>query len=297
MLLTRNEPLLRAMIEAVLTLPGPITSLQVLNPELPKERLRVRPEPPKAVRKRRAGLYMDDKSVVLDVRVTMAGHGVVDIEMQTRMLPGTTSRFLYYWAREYANQLAAGDSYTTLHPVYSVLWLGDNLHEDTPFHSRYRVAEATKGRLFSDNLQIHTLELKKVAKLPASNQDADVDWGRFLTASDEERKLLADRSPIMKTAVDALTNLSLDPEAQRIAWERDRNERGWRHMMGSAHQAGREEGQRAGKAAMLTRQLTKKFGPLPEEDRSRVAAADETTLDRWSEAFVDAVSIDDLLRL
>ena len=56
MLLLRNEPLLRAMIEAVLTLPGPITSLQVLNPELPKEQLRVRPEPPKAVRKRRARL-------------------------------------------------------------------------------------------------------------------------------------------------------------------------------------------------------------------------------------------------
>jgi predicted transposase/invertase (TIGR01784 family) len=213
----------------------------------------------------------------------MAGHGVVDIEMQTRMLPGTTSRFLYYWAREYANQLAAGDSYTTLHPVYSVLWLGDNLHEDTPFHSRYRVAEATKGRLFSDNLQIHTLELKKVAQLPASNHEPDVDWGRFLTASDEERRVLADRSPIMKTAVDALTNLSLDPEAQRIAWERDRNERGWRHMMGSAHQ----EGKRTGKAATLARQLAKKVGPLSAEQRARVEAADEATLDRWTDQLFD----------
>ena len=288
MLLTRNEPLLRAMIEAVLTLPGPITSLQVLNPELPKEQ-------------------MDDKSVVLDVRVAMAGHGVVDIEMQTRMLLGTTSRFLYYWAREYANQLAAGDSYTTLHPVYSVLWLGDNLHADTPFHSRYRGAEATKGRLFSDNLQIHTLELKKVAELPASNQDADVDWGRFLTATDEERRVLAIRSPIMKTAVDALTNLSLDPEAQRIAWERDRNERGWRHMMGSARQAGHEDGHKEGhekgreegrreKAAMLAQLLTRKFGPLAEAQRERVEGADGATLKRWFEAFLDAVSIDDLLR-
>jgi predicted transposase/invertase (TIGR01784 family) len=293
MLLTRNEPLLRAMIEAVLTLPGPITSLQVLNPELPKEQ-------------------MDDKSVVLDVRVNMGGHGVVDIEMQTRMLPGTTSRFLYYWAREYANQLTAGDSYTTLHPVYSVLWLGDNLHEDTPFHSRYRVAEATKGRLFSDNLQIHTLELKKVAKLPASNQDADVDWGRFLTATDEERRVLADRSPIMKTAVDALTNLSLDPEAQRIAWERDRNERAARHMMGSAvkaareeghregheegHKEGHEKGQRTGKVATLALLLKTKFGTLAEEHRHRIEAADEATLDRWCAAIFVAASVDDLLR-
>ena len=65
----------------------------------------------------------------------------------------------------------------------------------------------------------------------------------------------------------ALPDPSLDPEAQRIAWERDRNERGWRHMMGSAIQAG----QRAGKA-MLTRQLTKKFGPLAEAQRERVEA-------------------------
>ncbi|KAK4045103.1 hypothetical protein OUZ56_032511 [Daphnia magna] len=82
----------------------------------------------------------------------------------------------------------------------------------------------------------------------------------------------------MKTAVDALTNLSLDPEAQRIAWERDRNERGWRHMMGSAHQ----EGQRTGKAATLARQLAKKVGPLSAEQRARIEAADEATLDRWS---------------
>jgi hypothetical protein len=113
-----------------------------------------------------------------------------------------------------------------------------------------------------------------------------------LTASDEERKLLADRSPIMKTAVDALTNLSLDPEAQRIAWERDRNERGWRHMMGSAHQ----EGQRTGKAATLMLQLRTKFGTLADEHRHRIEAADEATLDRWCAAIFVAASVDDLLR-
>ena len=111
----------------------------------------------------------------------------------------------------------------------------------------------------------------------------------------------------MKTAVDALTNLSLDPEAQRIAWERDRNERGWRHMMGSAHQAGREEGHKEGhekgreegrqeKAAMLAQLLAKKFGPLAEAQRERVEGADGATLNRWFEAFLDAVSIDDLFR-
>jgi hypothetical protein len=113
-----------------------------------------------------------------------------------------------------------------------------------------------------------------------------------LTASDEERRVLADRSPIMKTAVDALTNLSLDPEAQRIAWERDRNERAARHMTGSAIEAGR----RAGKASMLTLLLATKFGTLGEEHRDRVEAADEATLDRWCAGIFDAASVDELLR-
>jgi hypothetical protein len=104
----------------------------------------------------------------------------------------------------------------------------------------------------------------------------------------------------MKTAVDALTNLSLDPEAQRIAWERDRNERAARHMMGSAIQAGREEGRaesRREKAAMLTRLLAKKFGPLAEAQGERVEGADGATLNRWFDAFLDAVSIDELFRV
>ena len=128
----------------------------------------------------------------------------------------------------------------------------------------------------------------------------------------------------MKTAVDALTNLSLDPEAQRIAWERDRNERAARHMMGSAIQAGREEGIGIGreqgigigreegieigreegieigrreKAAMLAQLLAKKFGPLAEAQRERVEGADGATLKRWFDASFDAVSIDELLRL
>ena len=98
----------------------------------------------------------------------------------------------------------------------------------------------------------------------------------------------------MKTAVDALTNLSLDPEAQRIAWERDRNERGWRHMMGSAREAGHKEGERSGRAATLILLLTTKFGTLAEEHRHRVEAADEATLDRWCAAIFAAQSIDEL---
>ena len=110
----------------------------------------------------------------------------------------------------------------------------------------------------------------------------------------------------------ALPDPSLDPEARRIAWERDRNERAARHMMGSAvkaareeghregheegHKEGHEKGQRTGKAATLTLQLRTKFGTLAEDHRHRIEAADEATLDRWCAAIFGAASVDELLR-
>ncbi len=48
------------------------------------------------------------------------------------------------------------------------------------------------------------------------------DWVRFLVGPHEERKRLAEQSPMMKLATEALEELSRDPEAQRIAAERER---------------------------------------------------------------------------
>jgi hypothetical protein len=101
----------------------------------------------------------------------------------------------------------------------------------------------------------------------------------------------------------SLPDPSLDPEAQRIALERDRSERAWRQMVGSAieegiaigHQEGRD-GIRREMAKAFARQLTKKFGPLTEDQRDRLEAADLATLDRWFDAIIGGATADDLFR-
>jgi len=57
---------------------------------------------------------------------------------------------------------------------------------------------------------------------------------------------------------------------------------------------GREEGRVEGEAAMLLRQLERKFHPLPESARQRLAAADAKTLLAWGERVLDANSLDDI---
>jgi hypothetical protein len=51
---------------------------------------------------------------------------------------------------------------------------------------------------------------------------------------------------------------------------------------------GRLEGQLVGQAALLERQLTRRFGPLPNEVRERLSAASREQLEVWGDRVLDA---------
>ena len=63
---------------------------------------------------------------------------------------------------------------------------------------------------------------------------------------------------------------------------------------------GRLEGQMAGRlegeAALLLRQLERRFGALPAGVKDRVAAADTAALEAWGLRVLDAGSLEDVLR-
>jgi hypothetical protein len=81
-----NEPLLAALIEAVVDLPAPIAGLTVLNPGVPRD-------------------LAAHKAIVLDVHLRCADGTLLDIEMETRPRAVLPQRVLYCWSRVYAGQL------------------------------------------------------------------------------------------------------------------------------------------------------------------------------------------------
>lgn len=58
---------------------------------------------------------------------------------------------------------------------------------------------------------------------------------------------------------------------------------------------GRAEGKAEGKAETLTRLLARRFGPLGDGVKARIAAADGKTLDRWLDRVLDAPDLDGVL--
>ena len=58
----------------------------------------------------------------------------------------------------------------------------------------------------------------------------------------------------------------------------------------------REEGKAEGFAALLSSQITRKFGILPDWAKVRLVAADEATLNRWAGEILDAQCIEDVFK-
>ncbi len=61
-----------------------------------------------------------------------------------------------------------------------------------------------------------------------------------------------------------------------------------------ARDEGRNEGRNEGQQELLLRQLTRRFGTLPEAITARVASAGHEELMRWFDRSLDAASLDDV---
>ena len=104
----------------------------------------------------------------------------------------------------------------------------------------------------------------------------------------------------MQQALDALRELSADPEIQRLAAVRERvlREQYW-ELAGE-----REEGRAAGyaqgeaqgitqdQAALLEHLLRYRFGPVSAATRTRLQTATPDQLDAWAERLLDAPNSD-----
>jgi len=265
----QNRGLLISLLNAVLRPSVPIESAEVLHAQ---------PE--------RAGV--DDKSIALDVRARLASGDQVDIEMQSQRRPAQRQRALYYWARLYAGQLHRGASYSDLRRC-AVILITDFTELASPrFHSIFRLRDDYCADPLTDHLELHLLELPKLRTALARNDEPSLTaWCKFLAAgSDEELEQLAMNDPVLRQAKDALDRLSADDEARMRAEQRE--------MAQVSYELDMAVVRREGKAELVQRLLSLKFGELPPPLRGRIAGATELELELWSERLLSAGSLSEV---
>ncbi len=179
------------------------------------------------------------------------------------------------------------------------------------------MSEDTTRERFSPDLEIHTLELRKLHLLSRSDNPKLYRWSRFLVAnSDEEFEALAQEDPDMADAKHTLEEISSDPDVRARAYERETALRAHYHTIAAEREAGeaagevrgrvegeangeirgRVEGRVEGLRNTLLRQLAKRFGDLPDWATGRVAHADAAQLESYFDELLEAQSLEDALK-
>ncbi|WP_099467063.1 Rpn family recombination-promoting nuclease/putative transposase [Konateibacter massiliensis] len=195
----RNKTILGALIADVLGYDREdITCIQPMQKDLEKE-------------------HVDDKLGILDVYVTIREKTRINIELQVRSFEFWVNRSLFYTCKMYTEQVKAGTIYDEIHPCVSISILDFTLFDDVEqFHSRYRLMNEETGKIYTDKIEFHTIELTKLKNAGEEEQKSDLyKWAKMFQASTwEEYKQIGKEDEVMGEVVRELEKINQDEEAR-----------------------------------------------------------------------------------
>lgn len=176
----------------------------------------------------------DDKLGILDVRILLNGNIQLNMEIQVAPFELWAERSLFYLGRMYVEQIKAGEDYDVLKKCIHIGILDFMMfEEDTEFYSRFHIWEDTRRRKYTDKLELHIMELPKLARYEYPETDL-IKWARFINAErKEELEMMAKTNEYLGKAYETLTNISAD-EKKRLEYEaREKAIRDYNHQMKS----------------------------------------------------------------
>jgi len=163
--------------------------------------------------------YKGDKLGILDVKLKLRTGKVINIEVQVDPMPFMESRILFYVSKLITEQIDESDQYGKIKRVISII-ITDHvlIKESEKYHHHFGLYDIESGILLTDVLEIHTLEVPKARKLSEDTAKSDLlNWMKFFDAkTEEELKVLAQKSPTMQKATLRLMELSADEKARQL---------------------------------------------------------------------------------
>ena len=204
----KNVGLLREFLIATLDLPEEeYDSVEIMDPHV-------------------RGEYPDEKFGVLDVQIRTKNGKKIDVEIQVSETPCMRERIAGYTGKMLGSQLSVGDRYEEIKKVISLVILDYNLIRDSEcFHNTYMLCDMETKSLFTDVLEIHTFELKKLPNRPEPGEKNEKQflWLSLIGSErEDEIEMLATKNPVMKKAVGVLKKLSSDEQARMLYESREK---------------------------------------------------------------------------
>ncbi len=211
--------------------------ITILNPDIPKD-------------------LITGKSIILDIHLQLNDGSHMNIEMQTRRKESWRKRSLYYWAKLHSSQLEIGDYYDKICPTISIFIFDYKETNEDDFHSIVKPVFQKSGDIYSNDLELHILELTKVDNYLKTykhkSNDSKVLWAKLFKArSEEDFKKLSQESHMFSEAYNQIKKMSGDKELIELARTREMSQVSYDLDVKGHLERGRAEGKAEGKAETL----------------------------------------------
>lgn len=256
----------RGFIAAVLG----ISPEEVVSTELKPTHLRVK--------------HQKDKLGILDVHVILNGEIQIDMEIQVAQFLFWRERSLFYLSKMYSDVILAGEGYQVLGKCIHVGILDFILfEEDEEYYSCFHLWEDKRRRIYSDKLEIHIVELPKLAEREYP-ETALLKWARFFNAEKkEEFEMVAKTDPHIQKAYDQLLYMSGNEEKRLLYEARQKALNDYNTQMYSNWHDGYSEGEEKKLIELICKKMKKncsaeEIADLLEEDKEKVEAIYNTVL-------------------
>ena len=140
-----NKDLLISLINSMMSQQDQVASIELLNPYNVKN-------------------FLKDKLSVLDIKAKSVDGRLFNIEIQVADEADYDKRALYYWARLYTEQLQESNDYSTLSKAIGIHILNFvSIPNAKKYHNVFHIREKETGLTYFEDLELHTVELKKFA--------------------------------------------------------------------------------------------------------------------------------------
>ncbi len=169
--------------------------------------------------------FQNEKQGILDLKLKLINGELINIEIQIFPYNNMKERILYYLTRMFVSQIEKGENYNQLRKCINITILDYNLLKGNNVHSIYNFIEKEDYNPFTDKLEIHLLELRK---LKNNNENLLNLWLQFLNSKKkEEFEMLSLKDEDIKKAYEVLDELNKDPKLREYyemlnKWDHDR---------------------------------------------------------------------------
>ncbi|ODA40465.1 Rpn family recombination-promoting nuclease/putative transposase [Desulfosporosinus sp. BG] len=195
-----------------------------------------------------AGMNAEEVAEIMSLVRYLKSHNKtkqIDIEIQILPTEFMPERTMFYWSKMYTSQVKSGDTYSKLKKCITINIVDFQCTPLQKLYSSYHLTEDETGYRLTDILEVHFLEIIKLANMaiPRDENDRIVEWMEFLDAKSKGViEMLAEKNKDIKKAYDLLQIISKDEKARMLYDAREAELRDQLTRIEAAENKGKAEG-------------------------------------------------------